>query len=304
MSTGVNPNDFTDRVAAVVGERVPSLAREHGHSQTHPAHAAEALLLDQGSLGARVLREPEVSAATSAEAIRSVLRNRFFNRLPKQDPPPLEIQHGSGFVRFLQAAHARQKEARSAFLGEQHLLAALADDKSLMQALASEAGLTGKMLLSGIASVTSKGGDSGAGARVNSRTGDSHFDALKKYALNLNEQVEAGELDPVIGRDAEIRRAVTILSRRTKNNPVLVGAPGVGKTAIVEGLAARICSGDVPRSLQNVTLWSLDMGALLPEQSTAVNLRIHSRCSKRSKQRRKSLPVYRRNAPVNGCWEV
>ena len=115
-----------------------------------PLHEEPAGLLRVGTF---------VCQAASASQNSGPEVNRFFNRLPKQKPPPLEIQHGSEFVRFLQAAHARQKEARSAFLGEQHLLAALADHKNLMKALSSEAGLTKKMLLSGIASVTSKGGE-------------------------------------------------------------------------------------------------------------------------------------------------
>lgn len=252
--SSIDPNTFTDRVTHIVGKRALEVCRELGHTQTHPAHLAQALLLDKDSLGARVLSKKGISSA----AVNAILARRFFNRLPKQSPPPLDIHNSADFIRFLQAAQKRQAKAGSSFLGENHLLAALADHQQLMKAL-SEAGLGQKILLSGIDDLLA----GGSSAHVESRTGDAHFDALRKYAVNLNERVAAGELDPVIGRDIEIRRVTQILARRTKNNPVLIGQPGVGKTAIVEGLAARICAGDVPRSLHDATLWSLDIGALV-----------------------------------------
>ena len=101
------------------------------------------------------------------------------------------------------------------------------------------------------------------GSTIDSQTNEQTFDALGKYAINLNEQARKGKLDPVIGRDEEIRRVLQILSRRTKNNPILVGEPGVGKTAIAEGIAHRIIDGDVPENLRNKQIYSLDMGALI-----------------------------------------
>ena len=111
------------------------------------------------------------------------------------------------------------------------------------------------------------------GEKVTSQSSEDTYQSLEKYAINLNEAARSGKLDPVIGRREEIRRVLQILSRRTKNNPILIGEPGTGKTAIVEGLAHRILRGDVPENLKNKQVYSLDMGALVPAPSTKANLK-------------------------------
>jgi len=252
--SGVDPNKFTDRVSEIVGKRVPAICREHGHTQLDSGHAAIALLLDENSLGLRVLSQAGVSEA----AVRAILERRVLSRLPKQVPAPLEVGPSSSFIRFLQNGQKHQAKSGDSFLGEHHLLASLSDEKTIMKAV-GEAGLSSSVLRKGLQKLA--GGENRT--PITSRTGDQNFDALSKYAINLCDRVKAGELDPVIGRDSEIRRVVQILARRTKNNPVLIGHPGVGKTAIVEGLAARICAGDVPDNIAGCQIWSLDMGALV-----------------------------------------
>lgn len=235
--SGLDPNLFTDSVSEIVGKPAPDICREQGHNSIHPAHAAFALLLDDGSLGGRVLSNEGISKPT----VEAVLK-RIFQTFPRQNPPPIEVHNGSEFLRFLQAAKARQKKSKDSFVGEQHLLASLTDAPKLFKSL-SVTGLTPQKLLHGIEGLV------GSQGPVNSKTADAHFDALAKYAINLNERVQQGELDPVIGRDDEIRRTIQILSRRTKNNPVLIGEPGVGKMAIVEGLARRIVQSDEKRRI-------------------------------------------------------
>ena len=129
-----------------------------------------------------------------------------------------------------------------------------------------DAGMTDKELRSAIAELRK-------GEKVTSQSSEDTYQSLSKYAINLNEAARSGKLDPVIGRDEEIRRVLQILSRRTKNNPILIGEPGTGKTAIVEGLAHRIIRGDVPDNLKNKQIFSLDMAHWLPEPNTKVNLK-------------------------------
>jgi ATP-dependent Clp protease ATP-binding subunit ClpB len=147
-----------------------------------------------------------------------------------------------------------QKKSKDAFVGINHLLLALLGDPAVANVL-KESGVAPNALEEAVSKVVGN-------RKVDSKGGDETFDALSKYAIDLTEMAEQGKLDPVIGRDDEIRRVIRVLSRRTKNNPVLVGDPGVGKTAIVEGLAQRIVRKDVPESLQ-CRLFSLDMGALV-----------------------------------------
>ncbi len=142
------------------------------------------------------------------------------------------------------------------FVSIEHLLLAMLKAKDTVATLFKDAGVTEKALQAAIA-------DLRKGSKVTSQSAEDTYNALSKYAKNLNQLAQSGKLDPVIGRDEEIRRVLQILSRRTKNNPILIGEPGVGKTAIAEGLAHRIVSGDVPENLKTKTIYSLDMGALI-----------------------------------------
>eukprot|EP00951_Prasinocladus_malaysianus_P002729 scaffold19380_cov32-Prasinocladus_malaysianus.AAC.1 len=175
--------------------------------------------------------------------------------MPAGDPPPDEVHPSSSLSKALRAAQSLAKKAGESHCAVDHLLLALVDgDKRVREALAG-LGLTRELL--SIAANTVK-----AGKTADTNMAEASYEALSRYAVNMVEAAQAGKLDPVIGRDEEVRRCVQVLSRRTKNNPVLVGQPGVGKSAIVEGLAQRIADNDVPESL-NAQLWSLDMGALV-----------------------------------------
>ncbi|KXZ42746.1 hypothetical protein GPECTOR_120g413 [Gonium pectorale] len=184
-----------------------------------------------------------------------VLRKRLV-RLPKVEPAPDSITPGRDLSKALTAAAKLQKERGDAYLGADTLLQAVIASSDVSEPL-SEAGLSRAQLESALAEVRQASG----GGPVNSATADANFDALAKYGTDLT--ANAARADPVIGRDDEIRRVVRVLCRRTKNNPVLIGEPGVGKTAIVEGLAQRIVKGDVPETLRDVRLISLDMGSLV-----------------------------------------
>jgi ATP-dependent Clp protease ATP-binding subunit ClpB len=148
------------------------------------------------------------------------------------------------------------KEFGDEYVSIEHLLLGILASKDTISQLMKDNGITEKDLKAAIAELRK-------GAKVTSQTAEETYNALNKYAINLNEQAKKGKLDPVIGRDEEIRRVLQILSRRTKNNPILVGEPGVGKTAIAEGLAHRIINGDVPDNLKSKQIYSLDMGALI-----------------------------------------
>ena len=142
------------------------------------------------------------------------------------------------------------------YVASEHLLMALIEDKGTAGKLLQDTGLSKRLLEESISLLRK-------GRQVNSTSAESTYNSLEKYARNLNKMAEEGRLDPVIGRGDEIRRVLQILSRRTKNNPILVGEPGVGKTAIAEGLAQRILKGDAPENLKDKTVYSLDMGALI-----------------------------------------
>ena len=156
----------------------------------------------------------------------------------------------------LMAAEDLSHKDGDTFVSLEYMLLALVDKKSAVQRLLQDSGLTSKGILEAIALLRQ-------GKKVTDENAENTYQALSKYAINLNEQARSGKLDPVIGRDEEIRRVLQILSRRTKNNPILIGEPGVGKTAIAEGLAHRIVRGDVPENLKRKQIYSLDMGALV-----------------------------------------
>ena len=241
--------EATDNAVAILTKFAPDLARRHSHPQCHAAHLASVLLLRPGSLGEKVLHRKNISE----EAVENVVK-KLLKKIPQQSPPPVEIGRASSFSRVVVDAQNFQNKAGDSFLAENHLLLALSKQKSIMKELA-HAGLTPKCLVDTITVLTKD-------RPSNSRTSDQHFDALGKYAINLCQLARNGKLDPIIGRDKELRRVTEILARRTKNNPILIGEPGVGKTAIAEAMAQRIVNGEVPSSLQ-ATLWSLDMGALV-----------------------------------------
>jgi len=225
------------------------LAREMSHVQVYPAHIASALLDDsEGLLRSLILK----AGGDPVVAERNV--KRLLVRLPVQEPAPEEIGLSVQALKVLRDGVDLQKKQKYSYLAIDLLILALTNNQEIIQAW-SESGCNKKSLE--LAVEKTRGN-----RRVEERSGDENFDALNKYAVNLITLAESGKLDPVFGRDEEIRRVIRILSRRTKNNPILIGEPGTGKTAIVEGLAHRIVRKDVPVNLQ-AKLFSLDMGALI-----------------------------------------
>ena len=228
-----------------------SLAVGNDNQYIEPVHLLTALL-NQDDGGARSLLQ---RAGANVGGLTNGLRNAL-ERLPKVSGNGGETQVGRELMSLLNLADRESQKRGDQFLSSEMILLALSDDKSDAGRLARENGLTRKSLEAAIAAV--RGGES-----VNSQDAEGQREALKKYTLDLTERARLGKLDPVIGRDDEIRRAIQVLQRRTKNNPVLIGEPGVGKTAIVEGLAQRIINGEVPDSLKGKRVLSLDMAGLL-----------------------------------------
>uniref|UniRef100_UPI002FEEF8BB Clp protease N-terminal domain-containing protein n=1 Tax=Streptomyces cyaneofuscatus TaxID=66883 RepID=UPI002FEEF8BB len=177
-------------------------------------------------------------------------------RQPKVTGAGGNVQAGRDLMALLNLSDREAQKRGDQFLSSEMVLLALSDDKSDAGRLARENGLARKSLESAISAV--RGGEA-----VNSPEAEGQREALKKYTLDLTERARAGKLDPVIGRDDEIRRAIQVLQRRSKNNPVLIGEPGVGKTAVVEGLAQAIVRGDVPETLKDKQRYTLDLGSLV-----------------------------------------
>lgn len=248
----MNPEKFTHKTnEALAGAH--ELAVNAGHAQFTPLHIAASLLSDPNG----IFRQALVSAGGGEEAGKSAERviNQALKKLPSQTPPPDEVPASTSLIKAVRRAQSLQKSRGDSHLAVDHLILGLLEDSQIADLL-KEAGLAAAKVTAELKKLRGKDDK-----KVESASGDSNFQALKTYGRDLVEI--AGKLDPVIGRDDEIRRVIRILSRRTKNNPVLIGEPGVGKTAVVEGLAQRIFAGDVPSNLVDVRVIALDMGALI-----------------------------------------
>ncbi|KAL8143924.1 hypothetical protein V2J09_016956 [Rumex salicifolius] len=248
----MNPEKFTHKTnEALVAAH--ELALSSGHAQITPLHLAVGLISDPTG----IFHQAVSTAGGGDEAANSVERvlKRALGRLPSQAPPPDEVPASSSLIKAIRRAQSAQKSKGDSHLAVDQLIIGLLEDSQIGDLL-KEAGVASAKVRTEVEKLRGKDGK-----KVESASGDSNFQALKTYGRDLVEQ--AGKLDPVIGRDEEIRRVIRILSRRTKNNPVLIGEPGVGKTAVVEGLAQRIVRGDVPNNLSDVRLIALDMGALI-----------------------------------------
>ena len=227
-----------------------ALARERGQQAVEPLHLLSVLVREDDSLGAFLLGRVGVNVrGLREEAARAVAS------LPRVEGGGEQF-FSQDASRVVQRAVDFTKTFGDRYASVEHLLLGLVAERGAAADLLKRAGATEKELVEAIRTFRK-------GATVDSQTSSQEFDALGKYAINLNEQARSGKLDPVIGRDEEIRRVLQILSRRTKNNPILVGEAGVGKTAIAEGIARRIIDGDVPENLKSKVIYSLDMGALI-----------------------------------------
>lgn len=246
----MNPNNLTIKSQEVI-QRAQQLAFNAGNPNIETEHLLKALLSDDDTPVDFLLKKNNVNIKFVEQKIDESLE-----RLPKMsDGEPAQVI-SRDFNNVMLRATASLKTFGDEFVSVEHLLLALVQGSDNAAKILKDAGLTEKGLITAIK-------DLKKGSTVSSQTSEAQFNALNKYAKNLNEMARDNKLDPVIGRDEEIRRTLHILSRRTKNNPILVGEPGVGKTAIAEGLAIRIISGDVPENLKSKTIYALDMGLLI-----------------------------------------
>ncbi len=248
----MNFDKYTDRSRGFV-QSAQSLAQREGHQQFAPEHLLKVLLDDPEGLAAGLIDRAGGNSRQALAAVEATL-----NKRPKISGGGAgQVYLDPALARVFDAAEKAGEKAGDSYVTVERLLLALALEKATEAGkILSSAGVTPQALNAAIEALRK-------GRTADSASAENAYDALKKYARDLTQAARDGKLDPVIGRDEEIRRTVQVLSRRTKNNPVLIGEPGVGKTAIVEGLALRIVNGDVPESLQDKKLLALDMGALI-----------------------------------------
>ena len=244
----MNFNNFTIKSQEAVQQAV-NITQARGQQAIEPVHLLAGVL----KVGENVTNFIFQKLGMNAQQIALVI-DKQIDSLPKVSGGEPYLSRESNEI--LQRAVQYSKEMGDEFVSLEAIILALLNVKSTVATILKDAGMTDKELRSAIAELRK-------GEKVTSQSSEDTYQSLSKYAINLNEAARSGKLDPVIGRDEEIRRVLQILSRRTKNNPILIGEPGTGKTAIVEGLAYRIIRGDVPDNLKNKQIFSLDMGALV-----------------------------------------
>ncbi|MGK9183522.1 ATP-dependent chaperone ClpB [Priestia filamentosa] len=247
-------NSMTGKVQEAI-QRAQNLVIEKHHQQIDLIHMLSALLEDREGIAQRILEKLNISVTDfRTDVEKAVERKPVITGSGAQGG---SIYITSSFSALLQRAEKKAEAFKDAYISVEHIVLSLAEDEQKeIKDLFSKYNLTEKEILQVVKAIR---GDS----HVNSQNPESTYEVLEKYGRDLVQEVREGKVDPVIGRDAEIRRVIRILSRKTKNNPVLIGEPGVGKTAIVEGLAQRIVRKDVPEGLKDKTIFSLDLGALV-----------------------------------------
>ena len=244
----MNFNNFTIKSQEAVQEAV-NLTQSKGQQAIDPVHLLSGVL----KVGENVANFIFQKLGLNGQQITLIL-DKQMDSLPKVSGGEPYLSRETNEI--LQKATQYSKEMGDQFVSLEHIILALLNVKSTASTILKDAGMTERELREAINELRK-------GEKVKSQSSEDNYQSLEKYAINLNEAARSGKLDPVIGRDEEIRRVLQILSRRTKNNPILIGEPGTGKTAIVEGLAHRIIRGDVPENLKNRQVYSLDMGALV-----------------------------------------
>ncbi len=246
-------NRFTEKLQDAVRQGQAKAIR-NGNQQVDVEHLIAALLEQEGGLAPAILNKADVPV----DALKSRLENEI-NKIPKvsmSGGSPDQVYISGRLQKLLTQAEDEAKRLKDDFVSVEHVLLSVTEDSGAAGRLLKEFGLTRERLMRALQEVRGS-------QRVTTANPEATYESLEKYGRDLTQFAAQGKLDPVIGRDEEIRRVIQVLSRRTKNNPVLIGEPGVGKTAIVEGLAQRIVRGDVPEGLKNRRVVSLDMGALI-----------------------------------------
>ena len=246
-------NRFTEKLQEAI-RAAESMAGRYGHQQIDVEHLLAALLEQPGGLAASILQKADANPETLGQRLEAEL-----DRLPKVSGPagaPGHVYVTPRLNKLLARAEEEARQLKDEYISVEHVVLAALDDRGAAGRLLKELGLTRERVMQALREVRGS-------QRVTSPNPEATYEALERYGRDLTRLASQGKLDPVIGRDEEIRRVIQVLSRRTKNNPVLIGEPGVGKTAIVEGLALRIVRGDVPEGLKGRRIVALDMGALI-----------------------------------------
>src|SRR6185369_4659972 len=246
----MDPEKLTQKSLEALRDAQAIATRRH-HQSIDVEHLLAALLAQPQGLVPALLERAGIDPAALATRVETELA-----RVPQVTGANAQVYMAPRLARVLDQAQAEATALKDEYVSVEHLLLAMLDERGATGRVLSQLGLTRDKFMEALRAVRGN-------QRVTSPDPESTYEALEKYGRDLTKLAEQGKLDPVIGRDEEIRRVIQVLSRRTKNNPVLIGEPGVGKTAIVEGLAQRIVRGDVPEGLKNKRVITLDMGALV-----------------------------------------